>query len=1392
MWSEILAERREPRDWGWLYRQSRAVALLAQAGSGKTVEFQHQVDTIRARKEEAFFFRVERLCAAPLHQAHETKDCERRFDRWVKSARLATIFLDSVDEAKLPRSTTARPLQRALGELERVLEPHLGRIHLIVSCRSTEWHSRTEQEVFQAIAAKMASPPLRGEDTKPVTVLNLTFDALDLSRIELLANSRGVADGFIASLVASDARRDIVTPLDAIHYADAYTSVDRSNDRTDMFGTRGRILEASVSRRLADLGTDVQRIDLNPLLSLSVVRYIAFALMMAQQRDIGIEGGAPDALDPFMLMQRGPISINATATRQLLATSLFVPSGQGRVRFYRPEIVSMLAAQWLRERIDEGASAHALADQFMPTSFGKPIVPQAYGGMLAWLASYDSHILRRILAAGPEWLIEDGDPKSLALEDRITAIDRHIALGEKRLQGGFHFDRTEIPRFAVPAMEAAIVERLAVEPDGEILHHLIQLAEIGSYKSAAPHLVAMLVDPMSSSDRKIYAVRALATCGGTSDLEKVAKAFITAGPPAKSTQEHGFEESRADFVRLQLVFSSYPSAITLNQALALLGQLHGKRHSSEASSVADFIAQVPESSLQQWAQGLDSLCFEGDASAPFGHDIPEFTKRGLILLKGLHETVVRLISEGISVDEPWMMAIYDRVERSQSVGRDHGLREESMARLRVAVSANAVFRRALYHAIAKGEDKGFTASTYLRHIQRADHEGAGGQGDLDWLMPAYRAADVGSRADFAESVEHLRAYLPVPRRAGVKLRLLLNALIHRTGIDWATVKMSLIGRLIWKMRHARARYKYRRPMKERITSFSATIREEVTDYANYLRHWRAIPRGEPVNLIHGRLFANFGEVPSQTGAERRLGRFQARRFIKAAIAHARRYDPPPRSGYYGEAEMLALAGYHYSWSIDPALPGIEVDKALTAALAYADDWPGWAEALALRHPDKWRAAVMPILQQEMSDAASRPFDREGYYMRRVGSRSEELRTIIAPGLLEIARGTATIADRDVPLIAHIVGTHRDAEAGLTIVARKRALFAWSAGEKGAALAWLEVWARSDAAALAALADWLEAVPDVRTEGLFLVSRLHGREERRPLPDIELSVRLRLAELAFAHIALGDDEPRVEGVRQVTGRHDLEQVRQGILSLLEEHYSDEARLALQAFVAKHIAPYSSRWADKIMAGHAHKGAKPQPWRIEDIAQFAADQTETPMGGASLMRKVTALIADLENELATGEFDRRGLFDSRIRESYFRAWLAHALDQRRRSWFSVTQETQTAREGRTDIRLEQRSGGNAVVVIEIKLAHAWTYAELLDKIESQLIERYLMSDRVAHGIYLIVDLGKKPKGAMPDGSKPSVHELVDLLEEKARRKLTHSGCEARAQIFRIETPLSRSLF
>src|SRR6266403_1780747 len=93
---------------GWLgweeLRRRRRVILLAEAASGKTEEFRHQCDTLKAGGSPAFFLRIEELAEQGIEAALDNQSA-KLLDTWLAGSGEGWFFLDSVDEARLNRKS---------------------------------------------------------------------------------------------------------------------------------------------------------------------------------------------------------------------------------------------------------------------------------------------------------------------------------------------------------------------------------------------------------------------------------------------------------------------------------------------------------------------------------------------------------------------------------------------------------------------------------------------------------------------------------------------------------------------------------------------------------------------------------------------------------------------------------------------------------------------------------------------------------------------------------------------------------------------------------------------------------------------------------------------------------------------------------------------------------------------------------------------------------------------------------------------------------------------------------------------------------------------------------------------------------------------------------------
>lgn len=1254
-----------------------------------------------------------------------------------------------------------------------------------MSCRSSEWFDDVEQAALEQFAGAVGAGQGNAE---PIVVFNATFANLDLARVRLLAADRG-GDEAVATLIESEAINDVVTPLDAILYLDTYLAFQGTPDLAARFASRGRLLDASIRRRLMEQGGDKRRSQVEVTTGLRAAQFLAFASIVAQTMDISVGAPRADAVDPQELLAGGHAGLSPDGIRQLLASSLFVPAGQARVRFYRREARDMLAAQWLRDRIDEGASALTISDRFIKIAFGKPLVPTVYGSMLAWLASYDPITRRRMIQAAPEWVIEGGDPRSLALEDRIAALTQHFQLGPHRFHGEFMFDVGELRRFARPELEGAIVAHLSTPPAGDLFDHLMQMVEAGRYPSAAAQLVTLLKNFSRSAGDRMFAVRALIACGGTDHLREVVQHFVATGGPAVPADEL-FGRSRNDHFLLDLVMAAYPRCIDVNEALALFGQLHGKEYSYEAKSVARWIeASAPSADLAAWYVGLDRLCFDAASpkNKPFGHDIPQVHRGAYVLLRGLLEIGARYLREAASYDLPRDLLIYDRLRHASSLGGGFSMSRRGSP-VPAALTANAQFRHALYEKLASLEKRNGTAYAYLEHIDWAVYRDGPREEDLRWLLGRYRQSVGAQRKDYSETAVSLANRFDGPERIKARTAIALKAIGQRHP-DWPTVGQVTIDPMLapWRRYRARRRYKYHDPD----SGFRAFVRRRVEWLrlkVRILRQWRALRQGSAAILLANLVLDGAFDAPSEEDLIKRVGKRLGAVLIEGAKSYARNYQPVDRGRRIFGSDILAQAGYRYSWNADRAMPGIDPAAALRAALLFTTDWPQWATDLALAHPDDWAKLVVPLLADEIASANVHEPNAYSRFLSTVSHLDEAVRASVAAPLFATIQSLRVIDGHEIERLVRILRADPQTEALLPPFAARHAREAWHEGVPKRAFNWLPFWAEKDEAGLRALLHYMTVDASLIPDGLGIYVRLYGEQSRAaPAP---LEIRYRFADFAYSHIRPQDDPPAKEGPHSVSSRDNLQHLRSSVGDLLGADFDAAERDALEQLLQNYVVPVSREWADRWRHRYGQLAVKPRAWSHAMILDVGQNLATAPTSGHELHLRTGEMIADLEMELASSEFDRRGLFFTDILESDFRAWLGHALDSRRRPWFSIVQEAEVASAARTDLRIELRGTGDAVVIVEIKLLHGWTYEELFDKFRSQLVDQYLLSPRVRHGIYLIVDLGKRPKGVMPDGSNPTSAEIAAVLNAGAAEMAGSGGPIAKAQVFKI-APSKRNI-
>lgn len=137
------------------------LVILGEGRSGKTREFEEQVEILRASGNDAFFIPLERLHDEDLESAMLPVDLEA-FERWKQSpTAVAYFFLDALDELKLREGS----LRSAVKKLQRACEPHFARTKLVLSCRPADWQSQIDSQHLEPFCVTQRAYLSSGEPT---------------------------------------------------------------------------------------------------------------------------------------------------------------------------------------------------------------------------------------------------------------------------------------------------------------------------------------------------------------------------------------------------------------------------------------------------------------------------------------------------------------------------------------------------------------------------------------------------------------------------------------------------------------------------------------------------------------------------------------------------------------------------------------------------------------------------------------------------------------------------------------------------------------------------------------------------------------------------------------------------------------------------------------------------------------------------------------------------------------------------------------------------------------------------------------------------------------------------------------------------------------------------
>ena len=529
--------------WPELLKHAR-VLVLAEAGSGKTIEMKEQTKRLVGEGKFAFFIALELLDREPLVDLLSSSE-QLLLRTWLQvDLAPAWFFLDAVDELKL----TDGKFDRAIRRFARAIDGHLGRARIIISCRPHDWRPVVDMttvrdllpitrqpktvkpspdEIFLA-ALRRERGDGRADHADPAatdTVRTVILTPLSRSQIERLARGLNVTDAeaFLAEINRQNAWIFARRPLDLSELVMTW-SISRR------LGTRVEQHEANIATKLRD---DPDRPDHNVLPDTRArigAERLALALALTRTRTIRSPEQTLDpertegVLDPAQILP----DWREDERRTLLRRALFDPATYGRVRFHHRSVQEYLAACCLKRLRGKGMATRAVLRLLFAQRYGVAVVVPSMRAIAAWLALWDEVVRRELMEREPEALLALGDPEALPLDARANLVRAFVlAYGEGGWRG-LNVPLDEVRRLADPALSEIVQKIWGAGPaNTDVRELLLELIWQGAMKGCADIAFHAARDMDLPYHHRVLAIRALLACDRDQEVRSITNSLLS-------------------------------------------------------------------------------------------------------------------------------------------------------------------------------------------------------------------------------------------------------------------------------------------------------------------------------------------------------------------------------------------------------------------------------------------------------------------------------------------------------------------------------------------------------------------------------------------------------------------------------------------------------------------------------------------------------------------------------------------------------------------------------------------------------------------------------------------------------------------------------------------------
>jgi hypothetical protein len=1361
--------------------KSRRILLIAEAQSGKTYECQTQQQMLWKAGEPAFFIDLSSVASQPWRELRSPDETER-LERWRRTETdFATIFLDSLDELRL----TQGKFHTALRNVANDLHGHTGRVRIVLTSRPLPVDRKLFLRTFEAPPipaqsledsfAALATGALREEkhDQLP-DIRYVSFLPLDAEDVKKLAAGRNINDAsdFLSALRESNMLEFMRRPQDVIEAVSAWKELG------GRFGTHAEQVAFDIRARLKPNPDRPDR-QLEDDRALEGAKRLALAVVLSRRltirHDVNSDvGDASTVVDPVVILN----DWRDGDRRALLERGLFGFASYGRVRFHNRLAFEFLAAWHLDDLIEKGMSRKAVRRLLVVrTAQGLDVIRPSRRDVAAWLALRQSWVFDLANDLDPALLMSLGDPGSLPVERRQTMLKTYIERFGNGGWRGLSVPRIQIHRLADSSFWPMVREQFDIVENPEVRRVLLDLIGHAHLRDCADIARRVVWDSRFDQYERIRALDALVALNDI-DLAEIAKQLCS----PDGHWDHAF--ARSAISRL------FPQHMTVDQLTAALGWVSETDDIGSALSriLPPQIERLPLEQIEKLRQGLAPLVGVGLA---FDANTHRARTQRPHLARLLAATCTRLLNAptlppAAAASVALAAALMDRdgssdeilsmllkAVASASPAVRAAIFEEDIAlqrRLRPDVPRLRLFSEWIGHKPfhLKLDDRVWMKQSLADRQKSADVRAAALLAEIFVFM-----------ANNADRQAHLVALTPLVADDQELMGQLEGYLLAPVSVPETQQ---------WQLQHEQTQRERARREAEVKASW-IKFREELRGDPD-----AAFSREHAEHTVYDLCrFMARAEAPTRSsGWNRRLieeyfGQHVADR-LRNELIRIWRKEKPPLASECPEAERkthfarwyCALVAIHAE-AEDPEWAARLSPRDAEIAARYAEkngtNFPAWLDALAVAHPQ----VVERVIGQEVSSILSSPATDAKWHsivLQNILYASPDVARLFLPRLrtwLQATAGVAGTADgagssakkleqvigillkfgaeADLRAVGEVASATLDQDPGESLVhVLLPALFATDP-EK--AVARLEtICSDADVSQSSQNADWFAR----------LFGRIHlGEGVNLKHPAMTPALLLRLLRLAYRHVDPGKDAVH-RGVYTPDMRDHAEQERKMLLSAVIELGGSEG------WKAKHeIAddPAFGHLRDRMRLLAIEKAAREsdgEAMRLEDIVKLTARQEPGPRSAAEMFALIMDRLDDLRDHLLSDSSPRK-LWQSVQDEHDMRRAIAGHLESRACGAYTIAQESVTADEKETDIRL--RSTANGVEgVIELKIGDKdYSGNDLRAAISQQLVRKYLAPDNRRAGC-LVITLSQQKGWRHPDtGNHLDFGRLIDMLQAAA---------------------------